>query len=141
LRVARKKLANATLHKNVAPRRVHHGRLVERVKTRQSPAIFGPASARTFERLAIRVFSHMSRSAARKWEGRRMTRQIANVLYWVGVIISLPFVVLVGVSLMRMFSEGLEPKYVSSTFLGVAGAAFSYAVGFLLRHMLLQNEE
>jgi hypothetical protein len=70
-----------------------------------------------------------------------MTKQIANVLYWVGILIALPFVILVGVSVMRIFSEGLEPKYVNSAFLGIAGAAFSFAVGFLLRHMLLQNEE
>lgn len=71
--------------------------------------------------------------------GAETSRQIATILYWVGVVIALPFVLLVGASIMRMFSEGLEAKYVSSTFLGVAGAAFSYSVGYLLRHMLTQE--
>jgi hypothetical protein len=68
-----------------------------------------------------------------------MSRQLATILYWVGIVIALPFVLLVGASIMRMFSEGLEAKYVSSTFLGIFGAAFSYSVGFLLRHMLTQE--
>ncbi len=69
-----------------------------------------------------------------------MKKQVATILYWVGVVIALPFVLLVGVSIQRMFSEGLEAKYVSSTFLGVFGAAFSYAVGYLLRHILTQED-
>lgn len=68
-----------------------------------------------------------------------MSRQIATALYWVGILISLPFVLLVAASIMRIVSEGFEAKYVNSTFLGVAGAAFSYSVGYLLRHMLTQN--
>lgn len=68
-----------------------------------------------------------------------MSKQIGTILYWVGILIALPFILLIGASIMRMFSEGLEAKYVSSTFLGVFGAAFSYAVGYLLRHMLTQE--
>jgi hypothetical protein len=68
-----------------------------------------------------------------------MSKQIGTILYWVGVAIALPFVLLIGVSIMRLFSEGLEAKYVSSTFLGIFGAAFSYAVGYLLRHILTQE--
>jgi len=70
-----------------------------------------------------------------------LSRQIATVLYWIGILIALPFVLLVGASIMRMFSEGMEAKYVSSTFLGIFGAAFSYSVGYLLRHMLTQQNE
>jgi len=70
-----------------------------------------------------------------------LSRQIATVLYWIGILIALPFVLLVGASIMRMFSEGMEAKYVSSTFLGIVGAAFSYSVGYLLRHMLTQQNE
>jgi hypothetical protein len=68
-----------------------------------------------------------------------MSKQIGTILYWVGIAIALPFLLLIGVSIMRLFSEGLEAKYVSSTFLGVFGAAFSYAVGYLLRHILTQD--
>lgn len=70
-----------------------------------------------------------------------MSKQVANALYWTGIIFALPFVLLIGASLMRMVSEGMEPKYVSSTFLGLFGAAFSYSVGYLLRHMLTQQGE
>lgn len=69
-------------------------------------------------------------------EGNRMPRQIGTILYWVGIVMALPFIVLTGASIMRMFAEGLQPKYVNSTFLGVFGAVFSYAVGFMLRHMV-----
>lgn len=68
-----------------------------------------------------------------------MSKQLGTILYWVGILIALPFVLLIGASIMRMVSEGVEAKYVSSTFLGVFGAAFSYAVGYLLRHMLTQE--
>ena len=68
-----------------------------------------------------------------------MSRQIATVLYWVGILMSLPFVLLLGASIMRMFTDGFEAKYVNSAFLGLAGAAFSYSVGYLLRHMLTQE--
>lgn len=70
-----------------------------------------------------------------------MPRQLGTIVYWIGIAIAAPFVLLVGVSISRMFSEGLEPKYVSSTFLGVFGAVFSYAVGFMLRHMIMQNAD
>ncbi len=70
-----------------------------------------------------------------------MTKQLANILYWVGILISLPFVLLIGASIFKIVSEGLEPKYVNSTFLGIFGAAFSYSVGFLLRHILTQDDE
>jgi hypothetical protein len=68
-----------------------------------------------------------------------MSKQIGTILYWVGIAMALPFILLIGVSIMRLFSEGFEAKYVSSTFLGVFGAAFSYAVGYLLRHILTQE--
>jgi hypothetical protein len=48
-------------------------------------------------------------------------KQVATILYLMGIAISLPFALLVGASIMRMFSEGLEAKYVSSLFLGVVG--------------------
>lgn len=70
-----------------------------------------------------------------------MSRQIATALYWVEILIALPFVLLVVASIMRMFTDGFEAKYVNSTFLGVAGAAFSYSVGYLLRHILTQQQE
>jgi hypothetical protein len=68
-----------------------------------------------------------------------MSKQIGTILYWVGIAMALPFILLIGVSIMRLFSEGFEAKYVSSTFLGVFGAVFSYAVGYLLRHILTQE--
>ncbi len=68
-----------------------------------------------------------------------MPKQIGTILYWIGILMALPFILLIGVSISRMFSEGLEPKYVNSAFLGVFGAIFSYAVGFMLRHMIAQN--
>lgn len=70
-----------------------------------------------------------------------MPKQIGTALYWVGIVMSLPFILLIGASIMRMVSEGLQPQYVNSTFLGVFGAVFSYAVGFMLRHMIMQNAD
>lgn len=70
-----------------------------------------------------------------------MPKQIGTVFYWIGIIMTLPFVLLIGASIMRMFSEGMQPQYVNSTFLGVFGAVFSYAVGFMLRHMITQNAD
>ncbi len=65
-----------------------------------------------------------------------MPRRMGTVLYWIGIVMASPFVLLIGVSIMRMVSEGVEPKYVNSTFLGLFGAVFSYAVGFMLRGMI-----
>ncbi len=70
-----------------------------------------------------------------------MPRQMGTILYWIGIVMAAPFVLLVGVSIMRIFSEGFEAKYVNSTFLGIFGAAFSYAVGFMLRHMIYQSAD
>ncbi len=67
-----------------------------------------------------------------------MSKQLGNVLYVIGIVLAIPFVLLIGASIMRIFSEGFEPKYVSSTFLGLFGAAFSYAVGYLLRHLVYE---
>jgi hypothetical protein len=67
-----------------------------------------------------------------------MSKQVGNILYVIGIVLAIPFVILIGASIMRMFSEGMEPKYVSSAFLGLFGAAFSYAVGYLLRHMVYE---
>lgn len=68
-----------------------------------------------------------------------MPKQIGTVLYWIGVAMTFPFILLIGASIMRMVSEGLQPQYVNSTFLGIFGAIFSYAVGFMLRNMIEQN--
>jgi hypothetical protein len=68
-----------------------------------------------------------------------MQKQIGTVLYWIGVAMCLPFILLTGASIMRMTSEGLQPQYVNSAFLGLFGAVFSYAVGFMLRQMITQN--
>ena len=68
-----------------------------------------------------------------------MSKQIATALYWVGVLIALPFALLVVVSIMRMFTDAFEAKYVSSALLGVFGAIFSYSVGHMLRNMLNQD--
>ena len=65
-----------------------------------------------------------------------MSKQVGTILYVIGIVLAVPFVILIGASIMRMFSEGMESKYVSSAFLGLFGAAFSYAVGYLLRHMV-----
>ena len=67
-----------------------------------------------------------------------MSRQLGNVLYVIGIVLAVPFVFLIGASITRMFSEGLESKYVSSAFLGLFGAIFSYAVGYVLRHMVYE---
>jgi len=67
-----------------------------------------------------------------------MSRQVGNILYVIGIVLAIPFVLLIGASIMRIFSEGFEAKYVSSTFLGLFGAAFSYAVGYLLRHLVYE---
>ncbi len=88
--------------------------------------------------MAIRQMKPMSLKIEQDTEAR-VSRQIATILYWIGILLSLPFIVLFGASVMRMFSEGMEAKYVSSAFLGVVGAAFSYSVGYLLRHMLTQD--
>jgi uncharacterized RDD family membrane protein YckC len=66
---------------------------------------------------------------------------LARILYWVGIAMAVPFVVLVGASILKIFSEGFQPQYVNSAFLGLFGAAFSYAVGFMLKNMLLQKAE
>lgn len=68
-----------------------------------------------------------------------MRKQIATILYWIGVLIALPFALLVAVSIMRMFTDAFEAKYVSSALLGIFGAIFSYSVGHLLRKMLTQD--
>ncbi len=66
---------------------------------------------------------------------------IAKALFWVGAAFSLPFVLLIGASIMRMTTEGFQPQYINSTLLGVVCAAFSVAVGYLLRQMLLERIE
>jgi hypothetical protein len=70
-----------------------------------------------------------------------MSRQLGNILYVIGIVMALPFVLLIGASIVRMFSEGLESKYVNSAFLGLFGAVFSYAVGYLLRHMVYEHAD
>lgn len=66
-------------------------------------------------------------------------KKIGLVLYWIGIAMAAPFVLLIVVSIMRMVSEGLDSKYVSSAFLGLFGAIFSYAVGFMFRETFAQN--
>ena len=78
---------------------------------------------------------------ARGEEGNGLVKLLARILYWFGVAMAAPFVVLVGASLLKIFSEGFQPQYVNSAFLGLFGAAFSYAVGFMLKNMLLQKTE
>jgi hypothetical protein len=80
-------------------------------------------------------------SARASTTGALMPKQIGTALYWIGVLMAFPFILLIGASIMRMTSEGLQPQYVNSTFLGVFGAVFSYAVGFMLRHMITQNAD
>ncbi len=70
-----------------------------------------------------------------------MKNRLGHILYWVGVVMTLPFVLVIGASLMRMFSEGFEAKYVSSTFFGLFCAAFSYSVGVMFRHILTQQND
>jgi hypothetical protein len=68
-----------------------------------------------------------------------MKKKIGAALYWVGIAMSLPFIVLIGASIMKIISQGAESQYVNSAFLGIFGAAFSYAVGVMLRHNLSQD--
>ncbi len=90
---------------------------------------------------AAEPFSLLSPVPARGEEGNGLVKLLARILYWFGVAMSAPFVVLVGASLLKIFSEGFQPQYVNSAFLGLFGAAFSYAVGFMLKNMLLQKAE
>lgn len=80
----------------------------------------------------------MAEGACRQKEGggKAMSKQLGTALYVIGIVLALPFVLLIGASIVRMFTDGFEAKYVSSAFLGLFGAMFSYAVGFLLRHMV-----
>jgi len=66
---------------------------------------------------------------------------LAKALFWVGVALALPFVLLFGASLMRIVTEGLQSQYINSAFLGLFCAAFSVAVGYMLRQMLLERIE
>ena len=69
-----------------------------------------------------------------------MKKKIGALLYWIGIIMSLPFIILIGASIMKIVSQGAESQYVNSAFLGLFGAAFSYAVGVMLRHNLTQDQ-
>lgn len=64
---------------------------------------------------------------------------VASALFWVGVALALPFVLLFGASIMRMTTEGFQTQYINSAFLGLFCAAFSIAVGYMLRQMLLER--
>ncbi len=64
---------------------------------------------------------------------------VASALFWVGVALALPFVLLFGASIMRMTTEGFQSQYVNSAFLGLFCAAFSVAVGYMLRQMLMER--
>jgi hypothetical protein len=64
---------------------------------------------------------------------------VASALLWIGVALSLPFVLLFGASIMRMTTEGFQSQYINSALLGIFCAAFSVAVGYLLRQMLLER--
>lgn len=64
---------------------------------------------------------------------------LASALMWIGVALALPFVVLFGASIMRMTTEGFQSQYINSALLGIFCAAFSVAVGYLLRQMLLER--
>ena len=64
---------------------------------------------------------------------------VASALFWVGVALALPFVLLFGASIMRMTTEGFQTQYINSAFLGLFCAAFSIAVGYMVRQMLLER--
>lgn len=64
---------------------------------------------------------------------------VASALLWIGVALSLPFVLLFGASIMRMTTEGFQSQYINSALLGIFCAAFSVAVGYLLSQMLLER--
>ena len=64
---------------------------------------------------------------------------VASALLLIGVALSLPFVLLFGASIMRMTTEGFQSQYINSALLGIFCAAFSVAVGYLLRQMLLER--
>jgi hypothetical protein len=64
---------------------------------------------------------------------------VASALFWVGVALALPFVLLFGASIMRMATEGFQVQYINSALLGLFCAAFSVAVGYMLRQMLLER--
>lgn len=64
---------------------------------------------------------------------------VASALFWVGVALALPFVLLFGASIMRMATEGFQAQYINSAFLGLFCSAFSVAVGYMLRQMLLER--
>lgn len=64
---------------------------------------------------------------------------VASALFWVGVALALPFVLLFGASIMRMVTEGFQTQYINSALLGLFCAAFSVAVGYMLRQMLLER--
>ena len=64
---------------------------------------------------------------------------VAKALFWIGVAFAVPFVVLIGASIMRMTTEGLQSQYINSAILGVFCAACSVAVGYLLRQMVLER--
>ena len=69
-----------------------------------------------------------------------MTMQlVAKALFWIGVAFAIPFIVLIGASIMRMTSEGFQSQYINSAILGLVCAAFSVAVGYLLRQMLMER--
>lgn len=70
-----------------------------------------------------------------------MSRQLGDVLYAIGIVMAVPFVLLIGASIVRMFTDGFESKYVSSAFLGLFCAVFSYAVGYFLRHMVYEHAD
>ncbi len=69
-----------------------------------------------------------------------MVKHVAQALFYIGIVMALPFVFLVGASIMKIVSEGAQSQYINSTFLGIFGAAFSYAVGVMLRHTLLKDQ-
>ena len=64
---------------------------------------------------------------------------VAKSLFWIGVALALPFVLLLGASIMRIATEGFQTQYLNSAFLGLFCAAFSVAVGYMLRQMLLER--
>jgi hypothetical protein len=46
----------------------------------------------------------------------RMVKHVAQALYYIGIVMALPFVFLVGASIMKIVSEGAQSQYINSTF-------------------------
>lgn len=66
-------------------------------------------------------------------------KHVAKSLFCIEVALALPFVLLLGASLTRIATEGFRTQYLNSALLGLFCAAFSVAVGYMLRQKLLER--